>query len=300
MSDIKSQRHHWWPRCVSKHWAANDGRTGWIRPDGSEMRLLPEQLGVIGNAHHVKLGKNVNDTTDWDYSFEKVFDDADSNFPNVIAWLESLDKSITSEQGFTRQEATDEQLSLLTECIVSLAVRAPKNREASVSVAEHLRGPLPERERNALIGLNMQHAQRMLSDSIGSRGKFAVLYSVDKEFIYGDGFYNNVSGLTNPTYNPKLFAPLTPSISVLITRPSSYTVEPRFSSIALTNTEVDICNRAVQVYSGNSLFYRNEKPELIKEFRLNKFLKYSDYNPLDVFFNAMPGVIEKRHSHPFL
>ena len=32
---LKSARHHWWPRRVSKHWAGRDGLVGRLTPDGS-------------------------------------------------------------------------------------------------------------------------------------------------------------------------------------------------------------------------------------------------------------------------
>lgn len=304
MSKIKSELHHWWPRCVSQHWTDKDGKTGWIRSDGSEKRLLPHALGAIGNAHHVKLGKDGNDFTDWDDSFEKAFDKADSNFPQLIKWLTNLEHSVIQDvelsKRFVKQDASDDQLRSLTESIVSLAIRAPKNREACVSLAENLRGPIKGLERNALIGLNMRNSQKMLTDSIGIKGKFAVLYSASKEFIYGDGFYHNVAGLINPPHNPRLLVPLTPSISIIISRPSSYRPEPRFSSIVLTAEEVDLCNRTVQVYSRDSLFYRNEKPEVIDDFRQNKFLRYIDPDPMDMFFRGLPGLITSSRSLPFL
>jgi hypothetical protein len=74
MPKLKSERHHWWPRCVSRHWAANDGTTGWIKPDDSEKRIPPAKLGMIGNGHHIKLGRTPGEVTGWDTSFEDEFD----------------------------------------------------------------------------------------------------------------------------------------------------------------------------------------------------------------------------------
>src|SRR5216117_1802369 len=195
MPKLKSERHHWWPRCVSGRWAAEDGTTGWIKPDGSCIRVPPKELGLIGNAHHIKLGRHPGDSTDWDTSFEDEFDAADCNFPAVISWLESLKHEFMLHrelrERFLAQSASDDQLRLLTECVVSLAVRSPMNREASVSLAEHLRGPIPNPKRNALIGANMRRSQRLIADSIGANGKFAVLFSLGTEFIFGDGFFHN-------------------------------------------------------------------------------------------------------------
>src|SRR5687767_2606696 len=89
MAKLKSALHHWWPRCVSSHWAASDGKTGWIKPDGTCRRLPPHQLGALSNAHHIKLGERGTSTV-WDQSFEDEFDVADSHFPAVISWLASF------------------------------------------------------------------------------------------------------------------------------------------------------------------------------------------------------------------
>lgn len=305
MNKLKTERHHWWPRCVSRFWAAEDGCTVWIKPDGSEIRVPPDKLGMIGNGHHIKLGNTSGDSTPWDSSFEDEFDVADSNFPSVISWLESLDrKPITNgdlRQRFIPQPATDEQLYALTECVVSLAVRGPMNREASVSLAEKLRGPLSERERNVLIGLNMRSAQRLISDNIGARGKFAVLFTSGREFIFGDGFFHNVTAVVNTPLNPKILAPITPTISVMVSCPMSFLVEPRLSTIVLTDEDVDRCNHAVQVYSRKALFYRSDKPFLDEAFTCGKHLKYAlPDNPIDNLFNAMPGVPPRDTSLDFL
>lgn len=277
----------------------------WIKPDGSEIRIPSDKLGMIGNGHHIKLGNAPGDSTHWDTSFEDDFDAADSNFPSVISWLESLDrKPVTNgdlRQRFIPQAATDEQLCALTECVVSLAVRGPMNREASVSVAERLRGPLAERERNALIGMNMRSSQRLIADSIGARGKFAVLFTSGREFIFGDGFFHNVKGAVNAPLNPKILAPITPTISVIVSRPMSFSVEPRLSTIILTDKDVDRCNHAVQVYSRNALFYRSDRPFLDEAFTRGEHLKYElPNNPIDALFNAIPGVPPRDTSLDFL
>lgn len=305
MPKLKTERHHWWPRCVSRFWAAEDGFTTWIKPDGSEIRVPPDKLGMIGNGHHIKLGDASGSPTPWDSSFEDEFDIADSNFPSVISWLESLNRKLTSNgdlrQRFVPQAATDEQLCALTECIVSLAVRSPLNREASVSLAERLRGPLAEWERNALIGVNMRSSQRLIADAIGARGKFAVLFTHGREFIFGDGFFHNVKAVVNAPLGPKILAPITPTISVIVSRPMSFSVEPRISTIVLTDEDVDRCNHAVQVYSRNFLFYRSHKPILAEAFMRGEHLEYTrPDNPVDTLINSMPGVPPRDISLDFL
>jgi hypothetical protein len=301
MKKLKSERHHWWPRCVSKHWADAEGFAHWITPDGICKRVPPAQLGMIGNGHHIKLSQNPADSSPWDMSFEREFDLADGNFPSVITWLNTLTRQKLFDRDlrdrFVPQTCADDQLKILTECVVSLAIRSPKYREATVSVAEHLRGGLPLPEKNSLIGLNMRQSQRMISDSIGGRAKFSVLLSSGKEFIYGDGLFNNVTGVGHPPYSPEIIAPITPMMSVIISRPTSFTVEPRLSTIVLSDDEVEACNHAVQVYSKRALFYRSERPILIDAFTSDKHLIYDHPdNPMATLIRSIPGIPPRNRS----
>ena len=301
MPNLKSARHHWWPECVSRYWATEDGTTGWIKPDGQCLRVRPKQLGQIGNGHHIKPSRNFSHSTRWDTSFECEFDTADNSFPEIISWLKNLNYDFKPSQKlcdrFLEQSAGDDVLRKLTECVVSLAVRSPMNRAASVSVAERLRGTMPNQEREILIGFNMRNSQRMVSDRIGANAKFAVLVSQGKEFIFGDGFFQNFkSGI-----NPKILAPITPNLSVIVTRPTTFTVSPRLSTIVLTDDEVDQCNHAVQVYSRQALYFRSHKPEVVEAFTCNEHLQYTDPdNPIDTLLRSIPGIPPRDSSLDFL
>lgn len=297
---MKSAQHHWWPRCVSKNWADEEGFTTWITPDGTCKRIPPAKLGMIGNGHHIKLSPNLSEDSPFDMSFESIFDRADSNFPALIDWLSTLErKEVTNNElknRFIPEVATDDQLRLFTECVVSLAIRSPMNREASVAVAENYRGKLPPQERNALIGLNMKNSLRMIADSIGNSAKFAVLFSKNKEFIFGDGFFNNVAGCTNPPHAPKALVSITPMMSVIISRPTSYRTEPRVSTLVLSDSEVDNCNHGVQIYSRAALFFRNDQPELTEDFTCGQHRRYSSSaNPLDTLIDSLSGMEIRRH-----
>ncbi|WP_280570014.1 DUF4238 domain-containing protein [Chromohalobacter sp. 296-RDG] len=305
MTKLKSALHHWWPRCVSKHWADSDGFTHWITPDGTCKRVPPAKLGMIRNGHHIKLSKNPADSSPWDVSFENEFDRADSNFPSLIDWLNKLVKQELFDRDlrnrFVPQSYTDNDLKILTECVVSLAVRSPKNREAAVSIAEKLRGKLPVPERNTLIGLNLKESQRMITDSIEERAKFAVLFSSGREFIYGDGLFNNVTGGGNSPITPKIIAPITPMMSIIISKPTSFTTEPRISTVVLTDDEVEACNHAVQVYSKEALFYRSDRPALTESFTDAEYLVYQHPdNPMDNLIRHIPGIPPRDRSLDFL
>lgn len=291
---MKSERHHWWPLCVSSHWTDSDGTVGWIKPDGSYIRVQPKNLAVIGNGHHIKLRRG--EPTPWDSSFEKEFELADNSFSSVITWLSSLRSEVVRaldlRERFVPQTATDEQLQLLTECVVSLAVRSPMNREASVALAEDMRsGRIINPERDVLIGLNMRNSQRVVADTIGARAKFAVLISSGREFIFGDGFFHNIQAVANPPIAPKMVAPITPTVSVAVFRPTSFSTEPRLSTIVLSDAEVEACNHAAQVYSRKALFFRTTKPTIEDVFVRGEHRVYSDpHNPMDNLLSSIPGV----------
>ena len=260
------------------------------------MRLPPATLGVIGNGHFIKLGRNGEHTV-WDHSFERAFDKADSTFPDFIKWLERLDRQVVRNveqlrQRFIPQPCTDVELARMTECAVSLAVRGPMNREVSVALVEQFRGrQLPSPERNAVIGLNMRNSHRVIADSIQSRGKYVVVYSQSREFIFGDGFFHNLRNVHNTPLSPKLFVPITPHICVLVCRPLRYLVEPQLTTLVLDDHEVDICNKTVQVYAKNAIFFRSQQPEICEEFRRGEHLEYAHPgNPIDSLIHSIPGV----------
>ena len=164
MKKTKSERHHWWPECVSQRWADDQGGVHWLKPDGDVTRARPDNFGVIGNGHIIKLGNKPGETTPLDQNFENFFQDADDRFPTVIDWLEGLvyqDRIYEQARSrFIPQTSTDEMFGQMVESLVSLAIRSPLTREACVMAAECFRGPLPQWERNRLIAINMRDMHR--------------------------------------------------------------------------------------------------------------------------------------------
>ena len=296
MSKVKSARHHWWPRCVSRHWADPDGLVGRLSPDGEVRRAPPARFGAIGNAHLIRLADEEDGALAWDVDFEAVFARADDAFPGLIAWLGKLDRMAPDREAsrhgrFRTVDTPEHRLGDLVECLVSLAIRSPMNRETAVSVAEHWRGRLRGRERNAIIGLNMRNCQRMVSDSIGSRGKFAVLYAANREFVFGDGFFHNLASPSGVPMAPRILAPVTPEISVLYARPTRYRTEPRVVTLVLTDDEVEVLNDAVLVYARNEVFFRSQKPRMTESYRKAKHLRFTGRDhAIERLVHDLPGV----------
>ncbi len=296
MKNHKSERHHWWPEAVSERWKDAEGCVNWLAPSGEVKRAPPKNFGVIGNGHFIKLGNDPSEPTPWDENFEREFERADSAFPGVIDWLESLDRTMgvdprRIESRYLPQPASDIQLVELTESIVSLAVRSPMNRQSACGLAEHFRGPLPARERNSIIGANIRHTQRAVSDAIRSRAKFCVIFSPEKELVFGDGFYSTVRSPGEHLMNPRILAPITPNLAVLIARPMSYAVEPRLTTLVATSADTDALNHAVQVYAKDAIFYRSQAPTVTDAFATGQHCVYSNPgHPIDSFVHSLPGV----------
>jgi hypothetical protein len=152
-----SKKHHWWPICVSQFWKDADGLVTRLSPNGESLRQNPKEFGVIKYGHSIRLSHNPNERTVWDYNFEDEFQRADNCFPHVIRWLEGLkreDRTNTAEPAkrFLRQDVPEEWLERLMEGLVSLCVRSPMNRNASVRLAQSFRNTaIKVREKEAII-----------------------------------------------------------------------------------------------------------------------------------------------------
>lgn len=301
----ESKRHHWWPESVSKHWINKDGGIARLTVDGKQIPLTPKNIGVIGKGHSMEFGISPGEATPWDNNFESDFQEPDDSFPSVIEWASGLNfnpsEVLPNRKRFLAQPIGDEIFLRAIKAITSLALRTPMTRERCVSAAEHFRGPLPERERNLLISSNLRQTYRLAMESLSARGKLAVIYSPQQEFIYGDGFYHNMASISTSQHLPKILAPLTPKISILYGRAMSYSVEPRLVTLVLRKDEAVSLNKVVQVYSKNELFFRNDKPEITEDFLKNKHLVFSDSrNVVEQIFHDIPGVPPRDDSLDFL
>lgn len=304
MGKTKSERHHWWPECISKRWADERGGVHWLLPTGEERCARPESFGVIGNGHFVKLGRKPGESTPWDENFEPVFHRADDRFPAVIDWLESLRFEPCMGQQwrsrFLPQPSSDDLFGQMVESLISLAIRSPMTRESCVSLAEHFRGPLAERERNSLIALNMRNMHARAVQAFGVRGKATAIWSPERELVFGDGFFHNLISPSGPPHSPRILVPLTPRLAVLYASPMQYVVEPRFSTLVIDADEANALNHVVQIYACDKLYYRSEKPVLTDEYRAGKHLRLSGPGHfIEEMIHGMPGVPDRDTSLDF-
>src|SRR3546814_14908810 len=89
-------------------------------------------------------------------------------------------------------------------------------------------------------------------------GKATAILSPNREFIFGDGFYHNLTSPSRPQNSPEILAPLTPRLAVLYARPMQYTTEPRLSTLVIGVDETETLNHVVQIYARVNIFYRSE------------------------------------------
>ena len=294
MKGLKSERHHCWPVCVSELWSDEQGGIHRLSPDGTIRRAAPRNFGVIGNGHTVKLSHDPSETTPFDECFESEFQDADSNFRSVIEFLYQIcpDNSGFSELNPDRirpHHISDDMFNRIPSCVISLAVRSPLFRERSVRLVEGLRGPLPERERNMLIGSNIRNAFKDTVREVGGHGVLLSVHSEEAEFIFGDGFYNDIPIPVQYISNMTLFSPLTPSLAVLYARRPSQVIAERLFSIHISKEETEFLNNSIHVYSRREIFYRSQRPPVSPAFASGEHLRYSDDdNPVDRLVSMIP------------
>jgi hypothetical protein len=281
---LQNERHHWWPETVSKFWANGDGLVHRLTPDGKTLSSQPKSFGVIKNDNTIKMAAQ---PTVWDESFESTFNAADSEFAWLIEWLQTLTSPIPAIEPVASRDAfaaritpftlEEKRHAQLAECLASLIIRSPGFRNRVRLQTEEMRRrmgfPDPTAEQK-LIGMNVRGGQRMLSDAMARGGKFAVLRSGLREFIFGDGFLHNIHSVANAPMTPRCLIPLTPEIAIFYTLPVQYSSYPKAFVMNLVPDEVGFINRAVQIYSGRYLFYRNEKPDLALEFTGGKHTSY--------------------------
>lgn len=142
---------------------------------------------------------------------------------------------------------------------------------------------------DSLVAINMRDCQQRFSKALSGWGKFAVLYTDCGEFIFGDGFLHNFTANANMLMPRRCLVPLTPTMTILYTRPLKCIREPRLQTMRLHPNEVRFMNRTVEIYSRDFVFFRSERPEIIAEFARREFRQYPHHRQagLDALIAAM-------------
>lgn len=157
-------------------------------------------------------------------------------------------------------------------------------------------------EHKTITASNMAQCQRVIADSfMKGGGKIAVLFSCKQEFIFGDGFYSNLSSSTRYSFGRKMLVPITPQIAVLYANPRRYVEHPKLVAIDLSDEEICTANTTVQLYAKNALLFKTEAPCLLDVFRSGSHMIYVDENadPVTDWIQQLSGVSPHRGLYGF-
>lgn len=281
---LKTELHHWWPRTLAEHWTAADGMVSVIRPTGEVRRSQPGSFGAITNAHHMKIGGP------WDSTFEPLFNQPDNEMSDFVRWLGTLNASLVDcekpmLERIAPEAVSGERLQQIARITASLLARSPTVRNSIRLGADEFRREygLPKADKT-LIALNQRGLYDAYRRRMESSGRWAILFSDEKEFIAGDGFLHNFpASEVGINSGKKLVLPILPTAAIVYMLPMQYPSDPRVVTIRMSRAEVASLNDIVQVYASDFLFFRDEEPVLTEDFRIgrHRIFKYHAHDWLD-------------------
>jgi hypothetical protein len=289
---IRGEKHHWWPVGLSQHWANEFGFVHRITPNGAIQEAPPKKLASISDGHNITF----KELPSFEHTFEQEYDRADTDFPMIIKMLDDLRQRHPKEKVnevdiYFPHRCEMDFLNRLCGCLVSLVVRAPKFRNSIVGFFNAIGSTIVNYEHKRTIAMNMVRKQEEITASLNGSGKFVVLFSESSEFIFGDGFYHNISmNGVHCSPNVRMLVPLTPNLAILYVRPMAYMPEPRLMTRLANRDLVMMINETVQIYSKECLFYKSEKPTLSEHFVTREHLEFTAGDPVDELIESIPGV----------
>jgi hypothetical protein len=267
MKPLKTELHHWWPRTLAEHWRDDKGMVSTVLRSGEVKRAPPGAFGARTNAHHIKIGGP------WDSTFEPVFNTADAQMNSLITWLLTLETATgvsrrSRQERIRAQELPVKQCRQLAAAVSSLIARSPRTRASIAATATHWRKEMGIERAEAdepLIAMNQRGLYDAYYRMTEQSGRWAVLFSDAKEFIFGDGFLHDFPASADVLHAPRrAIVPLTPTIAIVYAYPMRYPSEPRLVTLRLDPEEARFFNDALQGYANEFLFYRSQHPELIE------------------------------------
>lgn len=250
------EKHHWFPKCISRGWAGPDGKINRTNSRGDTRRFHPKGIGYRPDGHNVLFGSQ----GPWDSTFEPVFDRADNVFPSLIQWLNT---QVTPGAKRLAGLMLGDRRAEIGECLASIVVRSPRMRaqtERYVAQRQTQWAGFKEPRRveqtavSAISGLQRDFAREM-----ASRGKTAILIAPEPSFIFGDGMMHNLHDSTPLPLQAMAMVAFSPSIAVLWFCPGRQPLFPDAVMISLEAQEVGWFNDLVQIYSRDNLFHVQDK-----------------------------------------
>jgi len=283
----ESKRHHWWPNALSGYWADEFGMVTQLLHNGDAVTEAPWTFGHDKHSHNLRFGGP------WNSSFEPIFKRADDCMGEVVDWLMTLEaKRIARPRSFSErmlaQPMTTEHRSMLAEILASLITRSPLMRHRIGRRVKSSREHFPTADIKAdttTIAHNMRPLLAAFTNRMSVTGKFALLFSEDRELIFGDGFFSTFPTNGHAASNARCIVPLTPSMAVLYTSPFRYVSNCDLVTMTLRDEEVEFLNLLVQVYSREKLFYRRDRPHIHESFAARQHMLLEE--PGDPELNAL-------------
>ena len=257
-----------------------------IRSNGVVRRAPPGAFGAITNAHSMRNGGP------WDSTFEPQFDQPDNELPEFVQWLSALQTALPGTHGqmvdrIMPQVLDDARRKMIGRITASLLARSPSIRNLIKLGTEQFRTEFELDDPTAdksLIAANQQRLYPAYRKRMSNSGRWAILFTDEKEFIAGDGFLHNFPASQDAiSSGTKLVLPILPTTAIIYMCPMQYPTEPRLVTLRMNSNEVDSLNDITQVYAREFLFYREEKPSLSADFRIgaHKQFKYHGHSWLD-------------------
>lgn len=234
----------------------------------------------------------------WDSTFEPLFNRADGEIADFVRWIGTLETPVVGGdrppiERITPQLLAAERLEQIARITASLLARSPSIRHSIRLGIEHFRSEsaVPDATADkALIAAN----QRGLYDAYRRRmeggGRWAILFSDEREFIAGDAFLHNFAASQDGINSgKKLVLPILPTATIVYMLPMQHPTEPRLVTLRTNAAEVASLNAIVQVYASDFLFFRDEKPELTESFKIQRHqrFEYHGHDWLDALLDDL-------------
>jgi len=259
-------------------------------PSGEVFDGGARSWGAINDGHNYIHEKG--EKSHYDFEFESAFC-IDGSFNSLIEKIELCVSNNRGDDFAAINDFDPEDLDTILKYIASLVIRSPHYREQAASIMELT--PSIKRDnadKKNLIALNLSGKYEILVEALKGTGKFVFFYTDSNDFIFGDGFYQNISLNPISQISYRILVPLTPSIAILYIKPHSYNPEPRLFVKKANNEIVKLVNDMVEIYSKDFLFFVGDQPGTSNWFDDHNHY-YADYEEVDDLFASVPGVDRK-------
>lgn len=259
---IPGQKHHWFPKAMSKAWADPEGLISRTNSRGHSKRWHPSAVGYGPDNHNILSDGG----SPWDSTFEPDFDAADNAFPEVIRWVEAIQAAHPQRDRIRGVAIPDHRRAALAECLASLIVRSPRLRYLSEKWTAEAQvrdfGFQEPHNLHQTAGANLRRCQEPFAREVRTGGKPTFLIAGDGSFLFGDGFMTNFHPSPDRILRPMAMAAFTPKVALLWFNSGSWPTYPKGVSLRLTGREVADFNDIVQIYSKDSLFHVGDPPDI--------------------------------------